>query len=228
MPELPQGPVGFFSLSLSSEEKDAIDQRVRNGRLLSRQDEPELGQNDYGTLRLARGARRAELSLSATDEGVTGLCRLLDDIVARAATRPTASAKLVAHANLDGPNVRIVAHFEHAGGTAPLDVAFTRAGGQSLAVRYVLERGGRLVDERAVRPEDTERSAARGRLPKGWVRLVPEKTSKLPGMRIRMPADVEGVFARVEAVAWLRTKGHQPVEVSFTSASVSIGADPDE
>jgi hypothetical protein len=223
----PNGRAGFFGAPLGRERRAQIERVVDGGGLLRRSDEANLSDNVGGALRLGRGDQHAEISLGAKDQPALELRQILDGIVGTASERPVAALSLEVHARADGPAVKIYTRFVESG-IQPIEIAMTRddSPSESLAIRGVLDRGGRLVDEQRIGPSDSQRLAAAGKLPKGWKRIEPNSSFELPPLAIRVPADTGGLYAGVEATVSVRTRGEKPIDIEIRSLLVSV--EPDE
>jgi hypothetical protein len=217
------GPAGFFGASLGKQRRAELEHWVTAGNLLSRHDEADFSAENTGLLRLSRGDRTASLSLGASDEATRQLLSVLDGLVSESLSRPVAALRLEAKARLDGPNAKVKSRFVHLG-EQPIEIALTHAT-EPVRLRAVLERGGKLVDEVLLQSSDLARLTNAGQLPRGWHRIEPGRTWVLPSFQVPLPQRYEGLYARVEASVWARTKGQKPALVSVTSQSVSVEAE---
>jgi len=205
---------------MTQELRVEIERHVEAGRLFDRHDEPDLSEDKTGFLRVARGNRRGELSLTASDASSSELRSILEGLVSRAVDRPVSALRLQAKARFDGPNVKVRTRLVQLG-EQPIAVGVTDAH-DPLKLRVILERGGRLVDEQQLGPEDLTRLVAKKQLPSGWHTVAPGSPWTLVPFLIRSPNDRERLFARVEATLRVRTKGRAPIVIELTSPSVSV------
>lgn len=216
------GAVGFFAVRPKPEERSAIERVVRDHSLLDRDDEPGFTAEGSGHLRLAHGARRAEVSLVGSDEGMKSLRLLLDGLIESARQRPLAALKLVSRARVDGPNAVVDAALVHQG-VKPLELAVyePKLPDGTLTLRVVFERAGRLSDERFVSREDLAKLVGRKKLPAGWHALAPGERLVIELPLVRLPAAPEELTVRVEATVLARLGGEK-AELSLSSAAAPL------
>jgi hypothetical protein len=219
----PDGRAGFFGAPMGRQRRAEVERLVQSGSLLARHDEATLEDKRGGHLTLSRAGAHGEIAVGAEDAPARELVRALDEIVMTAAERPVAALALRVRARIDGPQVKIYARFVHTG-IQPIEIAIARDDQPtaSLRVRGMLEREGRLVDEQQIRPEDTRRLAASGRLPPGWHRIEVGQSYELPPIGVRVPDQAEGLYARAEATVSVRTRGREPIQVELGSALISV------
>lgn len=204
----PSGAVGFFALKPTPEQLSAVETAVREHSLLERHDEAGFTREGSGSLKLSRGAERAEISLTAKDEGADALRFLLAGLVDAARRRPLAALEVASRARLDGPNAAVDLALVQLG-TKPLELAVLEPSlpEGSLVVRVVFERAGRLADERFLSREDLRRLVQRKKLPAGWHTLGPGEKLWVALPLVPLPPSPSELAVRVEVTVLARAAG---------------------
>lgn len=226
----PWGPVGFFAVRPTPQQRAELASLVGEHSLLDRHDEPGLTADGSGHLRLSHGARRAELSLTSKDEGGGALRLLLRGLIDSAKKRPLAALSVASRARMDGPNAVIDLALVHEG-VDPLELSVLdpKTPDGTLSVRVVFERAGRLADERFLSTRDLERLVAKKKLPAGRSVLGPGEKLVVPLPLVTLPPAPAEVALRVEVAVLGRWRDRSArFEASSAPAPLEPETPPEE